>query len=290
MQVGTTIQLTWSDNSSLEGGYRVERRIDDGPWGREVDLAANTESHTVNSILDKKYEYRVQALGNGSEVNSDFSETAVLVAGDINRAAIPTDLSATQSGSEVILSWTDNSSVETGYRVQRRIDGGPWRRITADLSANTVTYTDPGRLVGPLYEYRIQALATTPYIASRFSSITDITLTNTMGARVADASSENEVQSELAASETETVESGIEEVLSDLRVYPNPTIDFVTVTGANIKSVEIADMSGREMLVDIEEISEGNYRINLSGAQFKGIYLVRIHSENGHLTRRIIKN
>ena len=67
----------------------------------------------------------------------------------------PTKLSASTSGLSVILSWTDNSSDETGFKIIRKdtLDGN-WTTI-ATTSADTTTYTDSGLSAGKHW-YRVK--------------------------------------------------------------------------------------------------------------------------------------
>ena len=70
----------------------------------------------------------------------------------------PTNLAATAtSSSQVNLSWTDNSSVETGYKIERKTgSSGTWSQINT-VAANVRTYQDTGRSAGTTYYYRVRA-------------------------------------------------------------------------------------------------------------------------------------
>jgi Fibronectin type III domain len=71
--------------------------------------------------------------------------------------AAPTNLLATAiSSSQIILSWTDNSTSETGFQVQRSSDGVTFTLI-ASLGANVTGYGDSGRAAGTIYYYRVRA-------------------------------------------------------------------------------------------------------------------------------------
>ncbi|HTK81145.1 MAG TPA: CehA/McbA family metallohydrolase [Bacteroidota bacterium] len=54
------------------------------------------------------------------------------------------------------LSWTDNASNETGYRVYRSLDaGGPFAPAGPDLASDAVSFTDTGLGVNVRYYYRV---------------------------------------------------------------------------------------------------------------------------------------
>ena len=74
----------------------------------------------------------------------------------------PTNLTASpRSSSEVVLSWRDNSTNETGFRVQRRLDvSGAWIEI-GTTAADATTYSDRGLSPSATYRYRVQAFNNT---------------------------------------------------------------------------------------------------------------------------------
>jgi hypothetical protein len=72
------------------------------------------------------------------------------------------------SGTSVTFGWTDTSTTETGFEVQRAV-AGVWATI-GETAKNVVTYTDTGLTSGTLYSYRVRALgasgdsAWSPYV------------------------------------------------------------------------------------------------------------------------------
>ena len=72
------------------------------------------------------------------------------------------------SFSGIDLAWRDNSANETGFRVQRQVDGSTdWVEIKTTL-ANTTRYSDTGLEPGTTYHYRVRAVNNTG--ASGFSN------------------------------------------------------------------------------------------------------------------------
>src|SRR5262249_54077330 len=91
--------------------------------------------------------------------------------------AIPTDLSASAvSPSEIDLRWTDNSTHESGFEVERASSSsGPWAKIgttPADVSA----YMDVALESSKTYSYRVRASS-----ASRVSEYSNIATAMTSG-------------------------------------------------------------------------------------------------------------
>lgn len=70
----------------------------------------------------------------------------------------PTALAAAViSTSRVDLSWADNATNETGYRVERSTDGTNWSVLAGGVAANATSYSDTTAAAGTTYHYRVQA-------------------------------------------------------------------------------------------------------------------------------------
>jgi len=98
----------------------------------------------------------VKALGvkSGLTDSSIQSGTYVLV----NVPTAPSGLGATAiSTTQINLAWTDNSSTETGFRIERKV--GPVSFSTvATTSAGATTYSDTGLTAATTYDYRVYAI------------------------------------------------------------------------------------------------------------------------------------
>ncbi len=70
-------------------------------------------------------------------------------------------------------------------------------------------------------------------------------------------------------------------------IYPIPTKDviYIKTNSSTIDSIEIYDFLGRKKNVKHSNL----YEVDLSNLE-NGIYLLKIFSENGMLTRKIIKS
>ncbi len=85
----------------------------------------------------------------------------------------PTDLNAVAWSSSCIrLTWTDRSSTETSYAVERRSAGGSWARL-ARLGADASGYTDRAVASESTYSYRVSA--SNAYGASAYTAGTTVT-------------------------------------------------------------------------------------------------------------------
>ena len=152
----SAITLTWTDNSSNETGFIIERQNADGSFSVVGNASANATTYNDSGLQGgTAYNYRVRATNNSGP--SGYSNESS--ASTVNRAPIaPTNLAAIAlSGNAVRLTWTDNSTNESAYRVERRTgSNGSWALIDT-ISANLTLYTDASASANTAYSYRVTA-------------------------------------------------------------------------------------------------------------------------------------
>jgi len=153
----SVINLAWTDNSTDETGFVLQRSLTSGSGFTTIaTLPANTTTY-VNSGLtgSTTYYYRVQATNAAG--SSAWSNTANATTTGVLPNA-PSNLTATASGSSVInLAWTDNSTNETNFVLQRSLSENSGFTSIATLPANTTTYVNSGLTGSTTYYYRVQA-------------------------------------------------------------------------------------------------------------------------------------
>lgn len=156
----SAIDLSWTDNSSNEDGFRIERRLSGGTYSEIDTVAANTTSYSDTALTDgTTYEYHITAFNSsGSSAGATAGATTAI-------AAPSGGATTTISATEIQISWNDNSTSEDGYRIERRPSGGSYAELTT-VAPNTVFYDDSGLTAGAAYDYRITAFNTTGDSAS----------------------------------------------------------------------------------------------------------------------------
>jgi hypothetical protein len=157
------IDLAWTDNSSDETGFQVERKtVINGTWS----LVATTQpgvTYLRNGSLWSAtgYVYRVRAVSasGSSAYTAEATATTPSVASFM--PAAPSDLAAaTYSSTEIDLTWTDNSSTESGFEVERRAAvNGSWALVTT-CEAGSTFHRDATVTPGQAYVYRVRAVNT----------------------------------------------------------------------------------------------------------------------------------
>ncbi|MEK7560863.1 MAG: fibronectin type III domain-containing protein [Patescibacteria group bacterium] len=147
--------LSWSDNSTNEDGFQIERSTNSqfGPWNQIASTTANTTSYSDTSVsADQTYYYRVRAFntgGNSAYTNADYAITYA------NAPNAPSNLLASVATTSVNLQWTDNSTNEDGFGIERGTDGMNFSEV-ASTTLGVNFYTD-GPLASGTYYYRTRA-------------------------------------------------------------------------------------------------------------------------------------
>ncbi|HEY3122427.1 MAG TPA: fibronectin type III domain-containing protein, partial [Thermoanaerobaculia bacterium] len=159
------INLSWGDTNQSEAGYLIERSLNGSSWTQIASVGKDVTAYSNTGLsAGMLYYYRVRATsksGAFSTYSSVASARTLSAAPTPTPApgtipAAPSTLTATSpSSSQVTLSWKDNSSNETAFRVERApAAAGPWTYIGATAAAG---YSDSGLLASTLYYYRVAA-------------------------------------------------------------------------------------------------------------------------------------
>ncbi len=150
------ISLTWTDNSNNETGFEIVRSATSGGTYVPVGTAQAEATSFVDSGLtaSKAYFYKIRAINNGGESNFTATVNATTPAMPLTPPA-PSDLAAENGiNNAVSLSWDDNSTNETEFRVYRSTDGNDFALI-ATLTPNSNAYLDENTNVSTIYYYYV---------------------------------------------------------------------------------------------------------------------------------------
>jgi len=85
--------------------------------------------------------------------------------------------------------------------------------------------------------------------------------------------------------------SGIDDIFSNsISIYPNPVKEELFITSENrIEKIEICDIAGRTVETQNFASLQRNTTINLSSLP-QGVYLVKVYTDKGVVTQKIVKN
>src|SRR6185295_19051461 len=145
-----------------ETGFRIERCVGSGcsSFAALTTVAANVTTLSDSAVTaSTTYRYRVQAfnaVGNSSW--SNIVEQATPAPPPVPPAAPSGLTSSPVSPTQINQSWTDNSSDESGFRIERCIGSGcsSFAALTT-VAANVTTLSDSGLTASTTYRYRVQA-------------------------------------------------------------------------------------------------------------------------------------
>jgi hypothetical protein len=148
------INLSWTDNSNNESGFRIERKIGAaGSYNPLTTVGPNVTNYNDSGLTEATtYSYRMAAYNaqGDSMYSSEVNATTL--------PAAPSGLSATAaSSSRIDLSWTDNSNGETGYKIERKIGATGTYSQVGTVGANVTSYSNTGLSGSKTYYYHVMA-------------------------------------------------------------------------------------------------------------------------------------
>jgi hypothetical protein len=173
------INLSWTDGDSSETGFKIERCSGVGcsDFTQIATTGANVTSYANTGLTaSTSYSYRVRATNGAGD--SDYSNTASATTPAAPAIpAAPTNLVATAaSKSQINLSWTDNASNETGFRIER-CKGSTCTNFSqiATVGTNVISYSATKLTANTTYRFRVRA-----YNASGTSAYSNIAAATTL--------------------------------------------------------------------------------------------------------------
>ncbi len=155
------IDLTWVDNAGNETGFKIERctGVDCTEFTQITSVGANVASYSNTGLTaSTSYSFRVRAYNTvGDSSYSNTANATTQAAPTVPNA--PTNLIATAtSKSQINLTWTDTSTNETGFKIER-CKGSTCTSFTqiATVGANVTSYSNTKLTANTAYRYRVRA-------------------------------------------------------------------------------------------------------------------------------------
>jgi titin len=148
------IDLSW-DAVADATAYALERSVDSVSGWSLIGTTSATTFQNLGLTAATAYFYRVTATN--SVGSSAASNVASATTASLTIPNAPSNLSAVRSAkNKSKLTWTDNSSNEAGFILERSTATSGWATI-ATLAANTTSFVNNGLSRGVTYFYRISA-------------------------------------------------------------------------------------------------------------------------------------
>jgi hypothetical protein len=144
--------LSWTDNASNKAGITIDINKDGNFW-KAVTLGANATSYDVGGLqpgTQYSFDLDVGYVGAGDDAKSLAVTTNPLAPSNLQASAI--------TAQSVTLSWTDSSSIETGFRIAISSDGGAtWQNVGA-VGANANSFQVTGLKNAASYMFKVRAV------------------------------------------------------------------------------------------------------------------------------------
>ena len=175
---GLQVQLNWTDNSTNEDEFIIERSTDGTTFTELTRVAQNVTTYDDAAVTSNiTYFYRVIA---SNTFNTGTSTAVSIAVGDV--LSPPVNLAATATSDEARLTWEDVNTSETGYAIYRApvLSGGVAGtfELIFKTQPNETSYIDIGLTPSTNYYYRMLAVALN---SSNNSALTSNVLVQTQG-------------------------------------------------------------------------------------------------------------
>gem|GEM_PF-5645972 len=261
------IDLTWTDNSSTESGFKIEQSpVDDSHYTEIATVGANITSYSATGLNQAtKYYYRVRATNaiTTSDYTSEKNATTLY-----NIPIAPSGLTVTSTTSTaIVLAWTDNSGNEQGFSIQRKKGATGTYAEIATRGANVTTYSDNDSALidGTQYYYKVRAYNTAGN--SPFSNeVNGFTALAKPTSATATARSSSRI--DLTWNDNSAAETGYK---IERKKTADGTYTQITQVGANVESY--SDTSG------LEANTTYYYRIRATNATLNSDYSNEPHAK-----------
>jgi fibronectin type 3 domain-containing protein len=153
----TRVILTWVDGSTDETGFRLYRAdaLTPAVWLQVGSVAAGVTTFTDTTAQPKwTYLYRATAVGAGGESAASAPITVVTL-GEPPEQPVSFRISG-RTQSSLSLAWSDTSTNEQGFTIQRRRLGGTFTTVRT-TGADVTRWTSTGLRSKTTYQFRMRA-------------------------------------------------------------------------------------------------------------------------------------
>ncbi len=153
------ITLEWQDNAGNETGFRIFRSTSPGGTQTQLVAPANAMSFTSASLAaSTTYYFRIQAV-NGATAGDLSAQISARTLGSLTPPATPGSLTVTEKPpSSVTLAWTDNSTNEDSFRIERSLQSTSTWTAVGSVDFNVTRFTDDSVQPDTAYNYRVMAV------------------------------------------------------------------------------------------------------------------------------------
>ena len=151
------VALSWASSAGASS-YNVKRGVaNGGPYGL-VASGITGLNYTDTTVSNGTTYYFVVSASNSDGESANSNQVSALPTAPAAVPVAPSNLSAVAaSRNQINLSWNDNASNETAYRIERSNSSGSGFVQIATVGANVVSFSSTGLKSNKTYYYRVRA-------------------------------------------------------------------------------------------------------------------------------------
>lgn len=139
-----------------DGARQLELKTNQGNTGDPFPGSTTNRTWNMTTNPESSSWYGTTSLDTCLGVVNIGNSSATMTA-DLQTCGVPTNLTASPASStQINLSWTDTSSVELGFKIERSPNGTTWTPIMT-TTANVTTYANTGLTCNTTYYYRVRS-------------------------------------------------------------------------------------------------------------------------------------
>jgi hypothetical protein len=168
------VEIQWTDNTSGELGYVIQRRVATGTIYSQIALVEpNVQSYLDTTGLSggSSFTYRIAARGQFGQSDWSREETVTTLYTDVPPPSDLIGVLDAPTGS-VKLTWKDNTVFEVQTRIERRTNPiGAYAEI-GRTGVDIITFKDTTVTRGATYSYRVRVFAVGDYLTEYSNEFT----------------------------------------------------------------------------------------------------------------------
>ena len=255
----TSATITWTAGGDETSWNLQYKATDDANWSNNIQVLNNPTCAISGLTANTAYQVRVQAVCDANSVSTWANASFTTLNEDVPTCPAPTNVAANDiTTNSAVITWNQEPNTASSWTVlYKQTVASSWETATA----NTMSHTLSGLI--PDTQYDVQVMA----------------------------NCDNDMQS--AASETihfTTQADGVNNYVLDaaFSVYPNPTNGQFTISNDQniIREVSLFDVYGK--LISTTKVDDTHVTLDINTCA-NGTYFARVITDNGVVTKRIVK-
>jgi hypothetical protein len=152
------VNLSWTDASSNETGFTIYRRTgSSGSFAQVGTVGAGVTSFASTGLANNTTYYFQVVATNATGASGPSNTASATTGGVLTPPAAPDNLNASRKSNGVLLTWDDNSTNESGFKLYRRNGFFSSYQLIATVGSNVESFLDTSADKDRSYSYYVVA-------------------------------------------------------------------------------------------------------------------------------------